>query len=129
VRDEYTLNRYFDRYLNRHRQRVKGNRGNQLLDRKIPPILHPGTFLKKRAPPTSESAVVVPPLSGSGLGVEDAEDQGDSEEGVEVEPEEQLGDDVEEVIFVRKLGSLESLRARRTKVLRELEVVSISVIL
>jgi hypothetical protein len=126
VRDEDTLNRYFDHYLTRHGQRVKRNRGNQPLDRKIPPILHPGTFLKKRSPPTSGSGVVVPPLSGSGTDAEDAEDQADSEEGVEVETEESLGDDVEEVIFVRKLNSLESLRARRTKVLRELEVVSIS---
>lgn len=120
------MNRYFDHYLTRHRQRVKGNRSNQPLDRKLPPILHPGTFLKKRSSPPSESAVVVPPLSGSGPNADDAEDQADSEEGVVVETEESLGDNVEEVIFVRKLGSLESLRARRTKVLRELEVVSLS---
>lgn len=66
------------------------------------------------------------PDAQSGLGKErlSLSDGSDPDDDVELVDAEEMDTEVEDVILVRKLGSLISLRDRRLKVLKELELVS-----
>ena len=90
----------------------------------LSPVANPGKLWKKRSEPkaTGPESPVTPDRPGTHAEVAD----GDNEEAVETDSEDgtMFESEVDEVVLVRKLGSLASLRARRTKVLKQLEVVS-----
>jgi hypothetical protein len=116
VRDEDTLRHYFDHYLHQYRERKE--RGMGILGKvgdvsKVPVILQPDKLLKKQSEPKGSAVVTVD----------------GSDEGVELDmDDEEHETEVDEVILVRKLGSVASLRARRTGVLKQLEVVGSAVV-
>jgi hypothetical protein len=136
VRDEEMIRAYFDHYLHQHRIR-KGRA--QATGKLVPPtvagrqfpadkahhrILHPGTmFTKQQAP----KEVDLPPVTPT-LRIQDMEklgrDSGDGGEEWTPSDEDLFESEVDEVIMVRKLGAIESLRSRRQAVLRDLEMVS-----
>ena len=133
MRDQQTLKDYFDHYLHRHRVR----KGQSAPNTAVPStddtekenvvqklVLSPKRLLKK----TTEirlgaigSTTSLPledqsRLSGTALA-------GEGDDSNATDPLDRWESEVDEVVLVRKLGSLSSLRARRTAVLRQLEVV------
>lgn len=132
VRDEEMIRSYFDYYLHQHRLR-KGEA--QSTGRIISPttagfpadkvrhrILQPGTlFAKQQAP----KEVDLPPVTPT-FRIQDMEKAPRaSGEGAEEWnlPDDLIDSEVDEVIMVRKLGAIESLRSRRQDVLKDLELV------
>jgi len=130
VRDEQTLQDYFDYYIKLHRMR-KGEA--TAMDMIVPPaitgtrpstesgrhfLLYPGALVHKFH--TSRRNLGLPPVAPS------MEKGGSSGDGCAMmNDNENASSEVDEVILVRKLGSIFSLRDRRTKVLRQLEMVRI----
>lgn len=128
VRDEQTLQDYFDYYIKLHRMR-KGEA--TAMDMIVPPaitgtrpssesgrhfLLYPGALVHKFH--TSRRNLGLPPVAPS------MEKGGSSGDGCAImNGDEKCSSVVDEVILVRKLGSIFSLRDRRTKVLRQLEMV------
>lgn len=128
MRDEQTLQDYFDYYIKIHRMR-KGEA--QEMNMIVPPaitgtrpstesgrhfLLYPGALVHKFH--TSRRNLGLPPVAppmekGGTSGDECAVTDGNS------------SSEVDEVILVRKLGSILSLRERRTKVLRQLEMAHV----
>jgi hypothetical protein len=127
VRDEQTLQDYFDYYIKLHRIR-KGEA--QVTGMMVPPaitgtrpstdsgrhfLFHPGALVHKlQSKRDAELPPVLPTLE---------KDERTSGEGCAILDDH--ASEVDEVILVRKLGSISSLRERRTKVLRQLEMVSL----
>jgi hypothetical protein len=129
VRDEQTLQDYFDYYIKCHRIRKGEAQSTGMM---VPPaitgtrpstdsgrhfLFHPGALVHKfqskreaEFPPVLNTLEKDGRVSGEGDGCAIMDDNASSE--------------VDEVILVRKLGSISSLRERRTKVLRQLEMVS-----
>lgn len=124
MRDESVLRDYFDHYIHFHRNK-KGDRN--LVPRLTLPVKklaaspwHTGSLLKKKkeigTPPLVKDISVDPKqIPEPGVGVPAPEDASSGEEGLDSE--------VEEIVLVRKLSSLQSLRQRRTAVQRDLEIV------
>jgi hypothetical protein len=122
VRDEQTLQDYFDYYIKLHRARkgeaqdtgkivppaITGTRPSTESSRHI--FLYPGTLLHKFHSRLEGLPPVAPTMEKGGTSGDGCADDNYSSE-------------VDEVILVRKLGSIFSLRDRRTKVLRQLEMV------
>ena len=128
VRDERILHDYFDYYIHRHRVRL----GQANVKRASPaapdvradPIfrriaLSPRRLLRKAAASNVDSAVLPTPTRDS----IDIKPPANGEEQNQID-EDNSESEVDEVILVRKLGSVASLRARRLDVLRQLEVVN-----
>jgi hypothetical protein len=131
VRDEQTLQDYFDYYIKLHRLR-KGEA--TAMDMIVPPaitgtrpstesgrhfLLYPGALVHKFH--TSRRNLGLPPVAPS---MEKGGSSGDvGDECAIMNDNEKCSSVVDEVILVRKLGSIFSLRDRRTKVLRQLEMV------
>lgn len=130
VRDEKTLQDYFDHYIHRHQVRT----GQVTLQKSAPPAdqtkgdtafqriaFSPRRILKKpgmsRHPATELATPLEEPKEMLG-----APRPSYDEEECEASTWES---EVDEVILVRKLGSVASLRSRRTAVLRQLEIVCI----
>lgn len=122
VRDEDVLREYFDHYIDFHRSK-HGNKVPRIsipIKKFVPHSLRPSNLFKKekesRTPPlvkvTNVDEKELPDLPNGKKTHNDEEDQ----EHVE-------NSEVDEVILVRKLSPLQSLRQRRDGVLRELEVV------
>jgi hypothetical protein len=126
VRDEQTLQDYFDYYIRCHRMR-KGEA--QAMNMIVPPaitgtrpstdsgrhfLLYPGALVHKFH--TSRRNLGLPPVAPT------MEKGGTSGDGCAI-TDDNWPSEVDEVILVRKLGSIFSLRDRRTKVLRQLEMV------
>lgn len=144
VRDEEMIRAYFDHYLHQHRIR-KGQA--QITGRMVPPsiagkqfpadrvhhrVLHPGSLFTKQQVPKE---VELPPVTPT-LRIQDMEkigrDSGEHEaeaataDGEDWSPTEDIFDsEVDEIILVRKLGAIESLRSRRQAVLKDLEMVGL----
>jgi hypothetical protein len=128
VRDEQTLQDYFDYYITLHRMRKGEATAMEMI---VPPVitgtrpstesgrhflLYPGALVHKFH--TSRRNLGLPPVAPS------MEKSGSSGDGCAILDENKEGSsEVDEVILVRKLGSIFSLRDRRTKVLRQLEMV------
>jgi hypothetical protein len=143
VRDEATLEEYFNHYIHQHRRRILDRtRPNQPITLTAPsraaspgitPI-GPKSLFKKAPRPISD--ISDSPTSQSGLAAGARKERTSSSDGsvpdgdvaerdrdIELVDMDEMETEVEEVILVRKLGSLISLRDRRLKVLRELEMV------
>lgn len=128
VRDEQTLQDYFDYYIKLHRMR-KGEA--TAMDMVVPPtitgtrpssesgrhfLLYPGALVHKFH--TSRRNLGLPPVAPS------MEKGGSSNDECAIADDNvKCSSEVDGVILVRKLGSIFSLRDRRTKVLRQLEMV------
>lgn len=126
MRNEEVLRDYFDHYLERHRLRsgeithtatwVK----NQVEKKqgKIMRHVHfrPTDMFKTKQVPVDAPKAAPEMTRGDTNSTFDMVEQESADGMMETE--------VEEVIMVRKLGAVASLRARRTAVLRQLEVVS-----
>jgi len=125
VRDEQTLQDYFDYYIKLHRMR-KGEA--TAMDKVVPPtitgtrpstetarhfLLYPGALVHKFH--TSRRNLGLPPVAP-------AMEKGGSSGDCAIS-DDRSSSEVDEVILVRKLGSIFSLRDRRTKVIRQLEMV------
>lgn len=128
VRDENVLRDYFDYYIHSHRVRKGEAVANDMI---VPPaitgtrpstdsgrsrLFQSGGFLHKLQSARQAELPSVAPgdekmdrVSGDGCAILD--DNVDSE--------------VDEIVLVRKLGSIYSLRDRRTKVLRQLELAHV----
>ena len=129
VRDENTLRDYFDYYIHLHRVRKGEAQANGMI---VPPAItgtRPSTdggrphmfqptmlFHKLQSVKEAELPPVAP-------GVEKL-DREQEEDGCAV-LDDNLDSEVDEVVLVRKLGSIYSLRDRRTKVLRQLEMAHV----
>jgi hypothetical protein len=136
VRDEDTLEDYFNHYIHSHRRRVLArSRPNQPTN--VMPISRPATpgpspvgpmSLFKKAPrPVVESTPAIETTEAASTSRKErtsSPDGSDPDGDIDLVDAEEMETEVEEVILVRKLGSLISLRDRRVKVLKELELVS-----
>ena len=133
VRDEASLRTYFDQYLRVCRaggSQAVGQKALQRMEEQVrstPPHtpvssrFNPKEIFKKRTAPRDGSDPLSTPLSIAEqipTTVHVGDDQ-TSETYEDTDPESV----VDEVILVRKLGALASLRARRHAVLKQLEVV------
>jgi hypothetical protein len=131
VRDEQTLQDYFDYYIKLHRLRkgeatamdmiapptITGTRPSTESGRHF--LLYPGALVHKFH--TSRRNLGLPPVAPS---MEKGGSSGDAADDCAImNDNEKCSSEVDEVILVRKLGSIFSLRDRRTKVLRQLEMV------
>lgn len=124
VRDENTLRDYFDYYIHLHRVRKGEAQANDMI---VPPAItgtRPSTdsgrphmfqptalFHRLQSVKEAELPAVAP-------GEEKVPGQEDNDCAL---LDDNLDSEVDEVVLVRKLGSIYSLRDRRTKVLRLLE--------
>ena len=140
MRDEDVLRDYYDHYIHLHRVRC-----GRVAPRKAAPIVatkkhdnlfqrvafSPRRLLKKQTDRKEQS--VIPPTSPTDPDIQPGHSPGQVSEGdntmVDGEENETWESEVDEVILVRKLGSIASLRARRSAVLRQLEIVSLSQVL
>ena len=128
VRDEQVLQDYFDHYIHRHQVRT----GQVKLQRSAPDVdeskedtklqriaFSPRRILKKPGMSRHAAERLATPLEGPKeiLGAPKISSEED-------ECAAAWESEVDEVILVRKLGSVASLRSRRTAVLRQLEIVS-----
>jgi hypothetical protein len=131
VRDEKVLQDYFDHYIHRHQVRC-----GQIAPKKAVPVittdkndtvfqrvaLSPRRLLKKPTALKSHPAVPTTPLGEAGDSLDLPRPSGGAEDD---ECDGKVWEtEVDEVILVRKLGSVLSLRNRRSAVLRQLELVS-----
>jgi hypothetical protein len=132
VRDEQVLQDYFDHYIHRHQVRT----GQVTLQHSAPHVddtkedtafqriaFSPRRILRKPGMSRHDAAGLATPVEKSdplaAIGGPKPSSEEDECEGATWESE------VDEVILVRKLGSVASLRSRRTAVLRQLEIVRI----
>ena len=122
------LRDYFDHYLQRHRLRsgeithhatwVKQQVGEKqdMIKRRV--HFRPTDLFKKQQDPLAKVISPTPPTMSRG-------DTHDTFDVIDQESAEGMDDsEVDEIVLVRKIGGVASLRARRTAVLRQLEVVS-----
>jgi hypothetical protein len=89
------------------------------------PSFSPGKLLKKQAAPKPVQPGDAPPteLPAPPEGVTAHGDEVNGEDAVEFDDGLTWDSEVDEIILVRKLAALQSLRDRRTTVLKQLEVV------
>lgn len=129
MRDEGTLEDYFNHYLHIHHRRVEARtRVNQPTD-KTPLSNYAGPGLTSIFKKSPIPLINTTPRTSVDVGrTQSGKERASSSDGSAEEGDGEMGDEweseVEEVILVRKLGSLISLRERRGKVLKELEMVS-----
>lgn len=128
MRDEETLRGYFDHYLSRYRSRAQPLISMPDAMKEVnKALIRPARMLARNSGSRDVSRVqsavnlAEPP---SGRASPDKRVSQDVARDDDVFCEKGTGD-VDEVILVRKLGSLISLRDRRNKVLKELELVSV----
>ena len=133
MRNEDVLRHYFDHYLHRHR--VKSGQITPPEAQKQPEPEKEGSILRrvhfrpnelfKKRP---DSFNVVPKSSVARRDSNDNIPRDGTQEEFDVVDDDSADgmweSEVDEVILVRKLGTIASLRARRTAVLRQLEIVS-----
>lgn len=135
MRDEETLRDYFDYYLRRHRAKYLGGPEPprpDLTEKQIAVISPPKTHFSPRhlfRRPQQELPKDDPLNPGAPL---DEKKEGEKVPRLEVHDEDdrtldepEWESEVDKVVLVRKVGAVASLRERRQKVLRQLEVVSI----